>query len=518
MSLLISRNPATGETLAQIEMTSHEELPKIFERARFAQKLWAAQPLKARSQVLLQLREVLIQHIDEITETIVNENGKPHFEAMGHEIVPTLDILTFYAKQAPRILADRKIPLTLMKHRRSYYNYWPLGVVAVISPWNYPWLLPLGEIAMAVAAGNAVVFKPSEITPLVGLKIQDMFDRAGFPAHLLQTVIGDGRVGAAIIDQKPSKVFFTGSVLTGKKIMAQASQYLIPVNLELGGKDALLVLPDADLDFATSAALWGGYTNAGQMCASVERILVHESIATPFQELLVKKLGQLKQGPSSTRNNDLGPVTFEKQKAVYEDHLTEARQADAKFLCGGDLSEDKRYMQPTLISGAGVEKLKVYKEETFGPVIALTTFRSIPEAIEKANSGRYGLLASVITRNLSLGEQVAKQLEAGSVLINEVCYTAGLAETPWGGVKESGIGRTHSAEGLLEFVNVRHIHKPLFSWLTFKSFWWFPYTEIQFRFFRLFAEMYRRSWMLKARTLPDFLMAFAQLVKNDKRL
>ena len=518
MSVLISRNPATGEKLAELQVTVEASLPAVFEKAAVAQRKWSAFLPKERSETLLRLRETILQHIDEITETIVSENGKPHFEAMAHEVIPTLDLITFYAKNAPKILADRSIPLTLLKHRASYYNYWPLGVVTVISPWNYPWLLPLGEIVMALSAGNAVVFKPSEVTPLVGLKIQAMVDLALFPSNLMQTVIGAGELGAAIIEQKPAKIFFTGSVPTGKKIMAQAAKHLIPVNLELGGKDALIILPDADLDFATSAAVWGGYTNAGQMCASVERILVHDSICGPFQELLVKKLARLRQGPSGSRDNDLGPVTLERQKTIYEDQIAEAHAAKAHFLTGGELSQDRRYMKPTLITGEGIENLKVYHEETFGPVVALTTFHTTPEAIQKANSGRYGLLASIITRDLTEGERIAKQLQVGSVLINEVCYTAGLAETPWGGVKDSGIGRTHSAAGLLEFVNVRHIHKPRLSWLTFKSLWWFPYTQPQYKFFRAFAELYRRGWIRKFSLFPAFVVTFIRLIWREKRL
>lgn len=518
MSLLISRNPATGAVLAELEPTPASSLPQFFAQARSAQASWAALDFRERSRCLLKLREAILDHIDEITETLVSENGKPHFEAMANEVIPTLDLITFYARQSGRVLADRKIPLTLMKHRTSYYNYWPLGVVAVISPWNYPWLLPLGEIVMALAAGNAVLFKPSEVTPLVGLKLQAMINLAGFPQGLVQTLVGDGTLGAALIQNKPDKVFFTGSVGTGKKIMAQAAQTLTPVNLELGGKDAMIVLEDADLDFATSAALWGSYTNAGQMCASVERLLVHESIARPFQDLLVQKIARLKQGPSSDRNNDLGPVTFEKQKTVYVDHLTEAKQAGARFLAGGDYSADRRFMSPTLVTGKAIEQLKIYQEETFGPVVALSTFQTTDEAVQKANSGRYGLLGSVITRDLNKGEAVARRLQVGSVLINEVCYTAGLAETPWGGVKESGIGRTHSAEGLLEFVNIRHIHRPRYRWLTFKSVWWFPYTPQQYRVFRLFAETYRLGWGRKLAALPALVLEFGRFLRREKRL
>ncbi|MBI3535072.1 MAG: aldehyde dehydrogenase family protein [Deltaproteobacteria bacterium] len=258
MSTLVSKNPATGEVLKELKTTLPDALPGIFLQARLAQEKWSNTPLRERSQYLIQLRETILDQVEEITDLISKENGKPKFEAMSNELLPCVDLLSFFAKKGPKVLKNKRIHLFLMKHRKSYLNFWPLGVVSIISPWNYPFLLPFGELVMALIAGNAVVFKPSEITPLVGLKIQSLIDESGFPQNLVQTVIGDGALGAAVIAQQPAKIFFTGSVATGKKIMSQASQYLIPVNLELGGKDAMIVLPDADLDFATSAALWGG--------------------------------------------------------------------------------------------------------------------------------------------------------------------------------------------------------------------------------------------------------------------
>jgi succinate-semialdehyde dehydrogenase/glutarate-semialdehyde dehydrogenase len=515
MAKLQSRNPATGEVLEEIDITPPEELPAIFERARVAQKAWAALPVKKRARYLLLLRETLINHVDDLVDTISKENGKPKFEAMMNELFPSVDSLTYFAKRAPKLLRDRKIPLVLMKHRKSYLNYWPLGVVAIISPWNYPFMLPFCEMLMALVAGNAVVFKPSEVTPLVGIRIQELIDEAGFPPNLVQTVIGDGSLGAAIVKMKPAKIFFTGSVPTGKKIMAAAAEHLTPVNLELGGKDPMIVLPDADLDFATSAALWGSFSNSGQICASTERLLVHEKSAEPFLKMFTEKISKLRQG---TNDADLGVVTFEKQKAVYEKQLAEARAKGATIVTGGEFSDDRRSLKPTIVTGPGVEELEVYNEETFGPVVALTTYRSVAEAVKKANDNKYGLLASVIARDIGMGEEVAKQLEVGTVTVNEVTYTGGLGETPWGGIKESGIGRTHSDLGLYEFVNVRHIHRPRTRLTVFKSIWWFPYTPFQYAAFRQFFEMYRRSWMDRLRALPHLLWNFVNFVKNERRL
>ncbi|MEK7400484.1 MAG: aldehyde dehydrogenase family protein [Candidatus Poribacteria bacterium] len=515
---MICRNPATGEVLEEIETTSISALPNIFNQARVAQIKWAALSVAARSSRLIQLRETLLNRTDELIDLIVRENGKPRHEALTSELIPVVDMLTYFAKRAPALLKDKPIPLTVMKHRKSYLNYWPIGVVAIISPWNYPFMLPMGQILMALITGNAVIFKPSEETPLVGLKIQTLYEEAGLPSNTIQTLIGDGAVGAAIIEQKPDKIFFTGSAMTGKKILSSAAQHLIPVNLELGGKNAAIILPDANIDFASSAVLWGGFSNSGQICAAASRILVHESIVDNFISLLTKKIGSLRHGVSDSSQNDLAVITSGKQKAVYENQINEAKALGARFICGGAFSPDKTWLEPTIVTGPGVENLSIYNEESFGPILVVTTFKSPAEAIEKVNNSRYGLVASVITQNIALGEDIAKQLQVGTVMINEVVYTAGLAETPWGGVKESGMGRTHADIGLYEFVNIRHIHKPRSRLFTFKSPWWFPYTPYQYLAFRSFIELYKRHWLDKLRIFPHFLMNLIQFIKKEKRL
>ena len=514
MEMILSRNPKTGAVLKEIPKTQAADLGKIFERAETAQKLWAKVSVKKRAEKMLHLREVLARKVDELAEVIHQENGKPLIEAMICELLPAIELLTFYSGIAPKHLKDQKLKLRnpVVGYRKSTLTYWPLGTVAVIAPWNYPFFLAFGDVAVAVLTGNAVVFKPSEYTSLVGQQIQMLFEEAGFPTDIVQTVYGEGDIGAAIIDHKPAKVFFTGSVRTGKAIMKQASQYLTPVTLELGGKDAMIVLPDADLDFATSAALWGGYTNSGQVCASVERLIVHESIAKPFIDRLKEKISLL------SPDTDLGVTTMDRQKLVYEDHLKDAKEHGAEFYSGGILSADRTRMLPTLVGGKDIEKMKIYNEETFGPVIAMTTFRSVQEAIQKANSSPYGLLASVITSNLSLGEEVARELQVGSVMINEAVFSAGLPETPWGGLKDSGFGRKHALQGLFEFVHVRHINQPRFGFLTFKSLWWFPYTDRQLQFFRAWIRMYQGGLLDRLFNLPEFLWQLIRFLKNEKRL
>lgn len=519
MEPILSRNPATGATLKQIDQTPVAGIAALVETARYAQKSWAKVPIRERAKCLLNAREYILNNLDDIADLIHLENGKPKFEAIVNDIIPVLDLLSQYAKKAPKLMADKRIPMKLMLHRASYLQFWPKGVIAIISPWNYPFSIPFGEVAFALVAGNAVVFKPSEVTPQIGLKIKEIFDNSGLPKDLLQIVLGDGARGAALVASKIDKVFFTGSVLTGKRVMASAAENLTPVVLELGGKDPMIVLPDADLDYATSAALWGGFSNSGQACASVERILVHESIHDDFVSKLKEKLAALKHG------QDLGVATYEKQKATYAEQLAELSSSNAQIVCGGHFSKDRTYLEPTIVTNPKnhtdrpLERTKIYNDETFGPVVAVTTYKTIEEAIEKANHSRYGLLASVIGRDAALAEQVARQIEAGTVVVNDVMYTHGLAETPWGGIKESGFGRVHSDLGFLEVVNVRHIHKAKWWAPLFKAFWWFPYTEHQMKMFRHFANvMFRRSWFDKARELPNLLTEFVEMLKKEKRL
>lgn len=520
---LTSRNPATGEIIREINVTDINDLPLIFQKAREAQAKWALLRPKDRARHIGQLRETILDHIDDLAELISQENGKPFMEAMATEIFPSLEALRYFAKVTPRLMKDRPIPLGLTKHRKSYYNYWPVGTIAVIAPWNYPLLIPFSEIVMALVTGNSVIFKPSEITPLIGLKIQELCDEAGLPPNIIQTVIGDGSLGAAIIENKPAKIFFTGSAATGKKIMAAAAQHLIPVNLELGGNNAMIVLPDADLDFATSAALWGCFANSGQVCAATERLLVHEKLVEPFVSLFKEKISKLRQGNSATKSNDLGPITFDKQKSIYVDRLNEAKAAGMKIITGGEFNPADNFLKPSVImdggnGGAKLESLKVYSEETFGSIITISPFKTPAEAIQKTNDTAYGLTASIITNNLELAESIAKQLEVGTVTINEAFHTAGVPETPWGGVKASGFGRTHAEVGLMECVNIRHINRPKTRFLSFKSLWWFPYSPYQLMTFRRIVALYRKNWLDKIRDIPHLLFNFVKFIKEEKRL
>lgn len=524
MDTIISRNPATGAIMKTFNQTPVEDIPAIVQRARQAQQAWADMRPNDRRRYFINAREYILDNIDSIADLICQENGKPRFEAIVNDILPALDLLSQYSKRAPALLRDKSISLKFMHHRRSYLNFWPKGVVAIIAPWNYPFSIPFGEITLGLLAGNAVIFKPSEATPQIGLKIVEIFEQATIPKNLLQAVVGDATRGAALIKSDVDKVFFTGSVATGKKVMEMASEALTPIVLELGGKDPMIVLQNADLDLASSAALWGGFSNSGQACASVERIIVHESVHDDFVSRLAAKLGHLRREPQ-LEATDLGVITYEKQKVVYDEQLSELTEENSKIVTGGKFSTDRTFFEPTIITNppdrddCPLEKTRIYRDETFGPIVTVTKFKTVRDAIQKANDTRFGLSASIFSRDNAMAEQVARQIHAGSVLINEVLYTHGLSETPWGGLKESGFGRVHSDLGFLEFVNVRHIHKPR-TWVpTFKSLWWFPYSKHQTALFRHFMEfMFRRSITRKLKALPNMLVELVNMIKVEKRL
>jgi succinate-semialdehyde dehydrogenase/glutarate-semialdehyde dehydrogenase len=418
------------------------------------------------------------------------------------EIVPTLDLMHYFAKTTHRLLARPEIDIGQynLMYRSSYIVYKPLGVVGIISPWNFPWATPLDEVVMALMAGNAVVVKPSELTPLTALKIGDIFKQAQLPEGLLEIVTGDGSTGAALVEAGVNKIMFTGSVNTGKRVAEAAAKHLTPVVLELGGKDPMVVLEDADLENAARAAIWGAFCNSGQACASIERCYVHESIAEKFTDLVVKETRLLKQGKASTEAIDIGAMTNERQLQIVEDHVGDAVERGAQVRTGGHRLNDSKgwFHQPTVVTGVD-HSMKLMRDETFGPVLPIMTFKTDEEAIRLANDSIYGLTASVFTRDIGRGRRLAEQIDAGTVMINEVVYTHAVAQTPWGGVKQSGYGRTHGRLGLLELVSAQHVH--VNGMPRIADVWWFPYSKQAGALFRGFARRFTTGSLLNSSLL-----------------
>ena len=358
---------------------------------------------------------------------------------------------------------------------------------------------------MALMAGNAVVLKPSELTPLIALKLGDIFSRAGLGTGLLEILTGDGSTGAALVDARVDKIMFTGSVATGKRVAEAAAKYLTPVVLELGGKDPMIVLEDADLENAARGAVWGAFANAGQACASVERCYVQESIAPEFIERVVAETQALKQGLGTEEAVDVGAMSNERQLQIVADHVNDAEQRGAQVLTGGrrGANLDGLFYEPTILANVD-HHMTIMRDETFGPVLPVMTFKTDDEAIKLANDSVYGLTASVWTRNIRRGRRIAEQIEAGTVMVNEVVYTHGIAQTPWGGVKDSGYGRTHGRMGLLELVQPQHIHVNYFSFLP--DLWWFNYSPKAAKLFGGLASHFTTGSILKtSRLLPQMI-------------
>ncbi len=499
---LVSRNPATGEEIGRAPQTMPEEVARAVGRARAAQPEWSRKTFRERGRLIMKARKIVLKEIEEIALLISRETGKPVTEAISMELATTLDLMQYFARKAESLLSPKRISVGqyALMGRSSYEIYKPLGVIGIVSPWNFPWATPLDEVVMALLAGNAVVVKPSELTPMTGLKIKDVFDRAGLDEGVLQVVTGDGSTGAALVGAGVDKIVFTGSVATGKRVAEAAAKYLTPVVLELGGKDPMLVLDDANISNAARGAVWGAFCNSGQACASVERCYVHESIAERFINEVVSETKRLRQSVGADPTADVGSMTSERQLLAVQRHVDEAIDKGAAALTGGDRLPDAAgpFFAPTVLVNVNHD-MDVMRDETFGPVLPIMTFKTDEEAVRLANDSIYGLTASVWTGNIARGRRLAERIDAGTVMVNEVVYTHGIAATPWGGLKQSGLGRTHGRAGLMELVSARHIHVNRISFIP--DLWWFRYTPEAGRLFRGFARRFASGSLFQAMLL-----------------
>ncbi|HJN75911.1 MAG TPA: aldehyde dehydrogenase family protein [Myxococcota bacterium] len=482
------------------------------ERARRAQARWAALPVEERARRLRPAIDSLLERREQIADIVCEENGKPRVEALLHEIGASVGKLDWLCREAPSILAPEARRLTWMPTRRAEVHRVPHGVVLVISPWNVPLGIPLGQVAAALLAGNAVVLKPSEVTPRCGAVVGELFAGCDLPSGLLQVVQGDGAVGASLIAQKPDKVLFTGSVATGRKVMKAAAEHPIPVGLELGGIDALIVCDDADLEYAASAAAWGATFNGGQVCASVERLLVQASVYEPFLALLQDKLERV--DPAT----ELGRITAQRQKRVYEHHLEDMKARGLDIRTGGEFIDELR-LAPTLVAGEGVGESAVWREESFGPLVAARPFDTDDQAVQLHDATEFGLTASVFSRNPERARALAGRLRVGLVSINDVGASLyGHAELPWGGVGQSGFGRSQGKEGLLELTYAKVIEDGPAGFEA-KRPWWYPYDQDQLQLLSMFGQLIgSRSHLGRARLLARMGGRAARMVTRSPRL
>ncbi len=514
-----STNPATGEIIGSTKENSIGELQNALSEARTAQKVWREKSFTERASHLFKIRDYLVTHADEISEIISRDSGKTRVDAISTEVLSSAMAITYYAKNAESVLKRKKLSggSILTINKRSYVDRVPYGVIGIISPWNYPFAIPFHEVAMALITGNAVILKTATQTLEVGKALKACIDAGELPQGLFHFLNIPGNIaGDAFIESGIDKLFFTGSVPVGKQLMKKASEKLFPLSLELGGNDAMIVCNDANIYRAVSGAIWAGYSNAGQSCAGVERIYVDEIIYAPFVSLLKKKLGEMNVGADKNFNVAVGSLTTEKQLSTVKKHIADAKEKGASVFTVDKIEDNAHglFHPLTVIENANSEML-VQNEETFGPVVTVTKFRSIEEAIKMANNSNLGLTASVWTKDKSNGHKIASQLEVGSVMINDHLMSHGLAETPWGGWKESGYGRTHGYLGLEAMTQPRVVIDDLMPGLQ-KNMWWHPHSKQVYDGLKGGMHfLYSKNILLRLSGLINLVKVFLRSFRKD---
>jgi succinate-semialdehyde dehydrogenase/glutarate-semialdehyde dehydrogenase len=476
----VTRNPATGEVLASTPELSAAEVRDAIRRARAVQTAWAASPLKTRRRYISVMRAALLQDMDGAAQVISRCVGKPELEALATEIMPALGGSRWYERKARGHLKPQRLAMgsVLFFNKRSTVHRQAYGVVGIISPWNYPFGIPMHEIVPALLAGNCVVFKTSPETLPVGAYIAGLFARAGLPPDVFQHLNVDGPLcGNLFLEQDGvDKLFFTGSVRVGKLLMAKAAETLKPISLELGGKDAMIVCADADLERAAGGALWAGFTNAGQSCAGVERLYVHKDVYAPFMAMLKQKVEALRVGV----DQDVGALCTERQAATVRQHYDAALASGATLFAQTPMPAglNGQFIPPTVLTGVD-HRMQVMREETFGPILGVMQVADDEEALTLANDSCYGLSGSVWTRDARKGERLARRMQAGAVMVNDHLLSHGLTETPWGGSKDSGVGRGHGAWAFEEVTQPQVVVE---DWLKLarRNVFWHPYDQAMY--------------------------------------
>ena len=501
--------PATGKVIAEIEETPVHEVPFFYQKARESFENWSGLAISERTRYLRNLKQLMVDEMDQIAKIISDDTGKVLTESIVADIMPILDAIDHIIRHAEKVLSRKKVktPLLLIG-KKSFIEYMPRGVVLVISPWNYPLQLAMVPMISALAGGNSVILKPSEVTPLVGKCIEDLFRRSGFPEGTVQVAHGGKEVGAAFTAGKPDYIFFTGSVRTGKIIQQQAAKDLIPTTLELGGKDPMIVFEDANLDRAVKAAAWGAFTNSGQVCMSAERLYVQSSIYGEFLEKLKKEVNSLQQG--TDLDSDIGSMTFPGQREVVKAQLDEAIERGAKLETGLKSSDWKGDMfLPLTVITEVKQDMKIIQEESFGPLLPVVPFDTEEEAIDYANGTVFGLNASVWSSDKAKARRVASRLVSGAVVINDVIITVANHGLPFGGTKESGIGRYHSEAGLRIFCHEKAIMEDMGFMKS--EIQWYPYKGKYPLFLKLFQSYFaeKRDWL-------NFAKNYIALLKRNK--
>ena len=481
--VVVSRNPATLEVNDEVPEATPADVAAAVDAARAAQASWANRPIEERIAVLRRFRGLLLERKAEVAGTVSAETGKPLGEAIATELSPVLSTISFAVERGPGILEEPIALGSFSATGKSTVVREPLGVVATITPWNYPFGIPGSEVVPILLAGNAVVLKPAEETTLTALLLRDLLYEAGLPSDAFAVVPGRGRVtGQALVDADVDFLSFTGSAEVGYELDESCARRGIPTCLELGGSDPAVVLADANLDLAADGILWARFSNAGQSCAAVKRLFVEESVEPELRELLVERVEALRVGGSEDASYEVGPLISEAAVEKVHSQVERSVEMGAEVLTGGGPIEGEagHFYAPTVLSDVA-DDAPVLIEETFGPVLPIVPVADADEAVERANDTRYGLTGSVWTRDTDRGERLARRIEAGTVTVNEHLYTFGLHATPWGGYKDSGGDLSHGRWILEDVTRPKHVHvapgDASLSSGRFKDLWWFPYAE-----------------------------------------
>jgi succinate-semialdehyde dehydrogenase/glutarate-semialdehyde dehydrogenase len=514
-SAIVTTNPATGWVLGELQCATAEDVRSAVLRAKNVQVGWKQTPVAERIAVLRRFQHILTKRRNEVADLICREAGKPAVEALITEVLVVLDSTEFCIRTAHHFLRDRALPHAnpAMKTKRGKLVREPYGVIGIISPWNYPFSIASTETLSALVTGNAVVLKPSEFTSLVAVELRKLLLDAGLHADLMQVVVGEGPVGAALIESPIDKLIFTGSVSTGRRVAEAAAKRLLPVVLELGGKDPMIVLDDADIEVASSGAVWGAFMNAGQTCLSIERCYVHRAVYEEFLEACRAKTAKLRVGNGADSDVEVGPLIHERQLRIVEDQVNDALQRGARLLYGAKrlTSLGQNFYSPTLLADV-THDMRLMREETFGPVLPIAAFDTDEDAIRLANDSEFGLAASVWTRNRRRGEAMAAKINAGTVLVNDVITCFGIAEAPHGGFKLSGIGRTHGEMGMSEMVQLKYVDTDLLPRVP--KLWWYGYGQNLHRQMNSFIDvLFATNWRRKIRGM---LGSFGLLQRGNR--
>jgi acyl-CoA reductase-like NAD-dependent aldehyde dehydrogenase len=451
-------NPATGQVVAHVADTSPEQVAEMARRGRAAQPAWDAMGFEGRARVLRRMGKWLLDNADRVTETMLSETGKV-VEDVNLEISYGAGAFPFWAKHAPEYLADEKVRSSsvFVAGKQLKIRYEPLGLVGIIGPWNYPFVNSFGDAIPALAAGNSVILKPSEVTPLTSLLMRDGLEECGMPADVFQVATGYGPTGAALIDHV-DMIMFTGSTATGKKVMAKAAETLTPVSLELGGKDPMIVLSDADLERAANLAVFYSMQNAGQTCISIERCYVEAPVYDEFVGKVVDRVTKLRQGEAGDAGSvDVGAMIHPPQIDIVEDHVADALSKGARALTGGKRREGPgTFYEPTVLVDVD-HSMKAMTEETFGPTLPIMKVADADEAVRLANDSPYGLAGSVVTRDVKRGEEIARRVQSGQMCVNDAIMNYMALELPMGGWKASGLGTRHGAGGIRKYTRSQQL-------------------------------------------------------------